>query len=482
MNKKPLSRTPARNVRNDRNERPAAADARRTRSERPATRGSQPAQSRFAPAAAPVRGRSRQAPRLEEAPVAEIPDEMRVKTRRSAPTDLATKKSRVEAWVTENRIPGKVQAWLAIAPEATSGDWRLISETRGAHRMLMLEPPAPGIKPPPAILSMDDQLRKEHLKPLRRQLLQVIFRATGDGRYGVLVHAILRTPEAARAFKAWLDWLQRFHPETVFCHLVQTKPWFPFDPSRPPAAMKYTLKSGFGSEYLPLASTGLHCHALDWTPRNKSTWLAWPERLRNAIHPVKGDKLLALYSGPGFEAFSLASAFAEAHCVDSRQWAHSSWMHNHHASGHANVQFHQEKLDEAWVQKFYAQPGRAGKWTILLDPPGDDLMLAGTIIALAATKPERVVHLVEDLDVAGKEIKRWRRHGYVLRKIVPIDWNPGTSRVGMAMIFVPDRAGLLGRKPELAARQTPARPREEPAKPAIRFVQQPRSRTRNGKG
>jgi len=401
-------------------------------------------------------------------------------TRRTPKLDLPAKKAKLLAWVEENRIPGKVQSWLSVPSTTQSGDWRLVAETRGAHRMLMLEPPAPGVRPPDCILAMDEQLRKEHLKPLRRQLLQIIFRATGDGRYGMLVHAILRTPEATHALKTWLDFLQRNHPEVLSCHIVQTKPWFPFDPADPPVAMKFTLKQGFGSEYLPIGTTGLFHHILDWAPRTKSTWLAWPERLRAAIHPVKGDRLLVCHSGPALEGLSLANSFQDVHCMDSRQWAHSSWMHNIHAAGLTNVSFHQDKLEEKWVNEFFSKAGREGKWTILLNPAGSEQMSAGTVIAIAQAKPERIVHVLGDLTNAAKEVKRWRRGGYVLRKILPLDWNPDASRFEIAMLFVPDRAGLLGRKIDLENPVAPVRPREEPKAPTPRFVQ-PKTRGRSGK-
>ena len=393
--------------------------------------------------------------------------------------DLAGKKKKLIDWIAADKIPGKSQAWLSVTQNQFSGDWRLISETRGAHRMFMLEAPATGVRPPNCILAMDEQLRKEHLKPLRRQLLQVLFRATGDGRYGILMHAILRTPDASRALKTWMDYLQRTHPEVLCCHVVQTKPWFPFDPSNPPIAMKYTLKQGFGSEFIPIASTGLYHHILDWAPRNKSSWLAWPERLKAALHPVPGDRLLACHSGPSFEALSMASSFANVHCLDSRQWAQASWTHNIHAAGISNSHFYQDKLEEKWIQKFFEPTERKGKWTILLNPPGAEPMPATVITALAQAKPERIVHVISYLDIATKEIRRWRRAGYILRKLLPLDWNPESSQFEVALVFVPDRAGLLGRKSEVDAMATPIKPREVPSQPTLRFVQ---SKTRKHSG
>jgi len=46
------------------------------------------------------------------------------------------------------------------------------------------------------------------------------------------------------------------------------------------------------------------------------------------------------------------------------------------------------------------------------------------------------------------EIKRFRREGYMLRKIIPIDIDPGSEMFQVLFLFVPDRAGLLGRHEE----------------------------------
>jgi tRNA/tmRNA/rRNA uracil-C5-methylase (TrmA/RlmC/RlmD family) len=230
--------------------------------------------------------------------------------------------------------------------------------------------------------------------------------------------------------------------------------------------MKYDLKQGFGSVYLPIAETGFYCHILDWMPKTKSTWLAWPERLKNAIHPVKGDRLLACYCGPAPEAFYLAPYFEEVHCLDAREWAEQSCLHNAHTANLSSVSFHRKKLDIKWVEEFFAPQNRAGKWTILLNPPESALLSAPLTEAIAVAKPERIVHIIGYLDRAATEIKRWRKCGYVLRKIIPLDINPGSSRYELALLFVPDREGLLGRKPMM-----PNSSAKKPAPPAPRFVQ-----------
>ena len=65
---------------------------------------------------------------------------------------------------------------------------------------------------------------------------------------------------------------------------------------------------------------------------------------------------------------------------------------------------------------------------------------------MAACRPERILLNSSNLSVATTEIKKFRNEGYMLRKIIPLDLEPGSNTFQTLFLFVPDRAGLLGRK------------------------------------
>jgi len=106
-------------------------------------------------------------------------------------------------------------------------------------------------------------------------------------------------------------------------------------------------------------------------------------------------------------------------------------------------------LEDTWIRKFFAGEINKGKWTILLNPPQSELLTQTLTQTIAQSQPQRVVHITGNLENAAKETKRWRSAGYVLRKIMPIEWHPNVKRLELAMLFVPDTAGLLGRKTPL---------------------------------
>jgi hypothetical protein len=355
------------------------------------------------------------------------------------------KKQRISDWARDNKIPGKIQAIFTAQAEIGGGDWRYIFREIKGKKILVWEG-IPDEPLPENLKKIEMQLEKEHLRFFKKHIMQIIFRSNGNGSYGMLVQAILNTPEQSRGYKTFLEYLQRTHPEILCAHSVQTKPSFPFDTSNPPAARQYTLHKGFGSEYIELAHGKLYFHILDWLPKSKGTYLCLGEKLQQWLHPAKDDRLLCCHSGTAIETMQLSKHFKDIHCLDMREWAKMSFMQNVKSMQIKNAHFYHSKLDDTWVKKFFAGEINKGKWTVFLNPANGELLTQSLTQAIANTKPERVLHIIGDLENAAKEVSRWRSCGYVLRKIMPIEWHPNIKRLDLAMLFVPDRAGLLGRK------------------------------------
>lgn len=359
------------------------------------------------------------------------------------PEDLPGKKKFVEAWVQRNNIPGKLQAWYSAPSEQENCDWRIRSMDIGPkNRVLSIEGPFKGAKPPKLVLEIDAQIRKPHLSKFRKSILQIWFRATGDGRYGIAVQNILHSAEATREFKSFLGYLQREHAEDVLCcHQIRIRPVQAFDPAHPAAHSHIELMKGFGSEFLPIGNTGKKFNILDWTPAAKGPWTGLPERIREAIHPAKDDKFLECYAGPAFIAESLSPGFSACFAADSRDMARFT----------PNTRFLSADIGKGFFKKFFRSKAQGDKWTIYLDPP-DGLLPGGIATEIAAAHPERILLNVSNPSAAALEIKRFRREGYMLRKIIPLDMEPGKPSIHLLLLFVPDRAGLLGRRAEHAQR------------------------------
>ncbi len=71
---------------------------------------------------------------------------------------------------------------------------------------------------------------------------------------------------------------------------------------------------------------------------------------------------------------------------------------------------------------------------VLLDPPRNGTA-EGVIEMIAASRPEKVVHLFCNIDLMPTEIKRWLSSGYEIRQAVPVDMFPGTAAVETIALF-----------------------------------------------
>lgn len=356
---------------------------------------------------------------------------------------LDDKKQQLAAWAENERIPGKIQAWFTKDAQNDNSDWRILYKLVNGHETLTVEPPAKDMPAPETVSGIMEQLHKEHLRPFKRALRQIWLRATGDGRFAMLIQANLHGNTSAHASKTFLDFIQRSHPEIISCHQLRCTPNYLFDPTKP-LNMRVEAKAAFGSDFMPLASTGLSMHVLDWAPRIKDAWLELPQRIHDAIHPARGDKFFEFFSGSSFIAASLASDFERVETLDCRETAMLSSKYNARTLPEDNLKFHRSHLEPAFLEKFFSKRENEGRWTFYLNTGIDTSLNAELAQAIASSRPERILLQTPDLETAAKEIRRFRDKGYMLRKTIPLELEPGAEGFELLMLFVPDRAGLLG--------------------------------------
>ena len=280
-----------------------------------------------------------------------------------------------------------------------------------------------------------------------------------------------------------IEWGYRWFPDenqakTALYKLLQAHqgPLYRYSEGQPPrtAIDPRTLSEDIGDDAMKSATYGIANlkrivpNIVDWTPPAKEPWIALPKRICYAIHPTKNDKFLECYAGTGYIAESLSSSFAEAYAVDKRNISRKT----------PNVKFIRAEIDKDFFPKFFNGKGKDGKWTIYLDPPDGKALPANVISEIVASCPERILLNSSNLSVATMEIKRFRREGFMLRKIIPLDLEPGNATFQTLFLFVPDRAGLLGRHETHTGKVIKHREnspfRESSAKETVHFTQKRR--------
>ena len=349
-------------------------------------------------------------------------------------------------WVTDMHIPGKIQAWWTSEAHPENADWKIYNKLVNGHESLLLDAPAKGMEAPAVVVRVMEQVKKEHLRNFRKSIRTVWFRACGNGSFALVVQANLRGKNSAHEGKTFVDFLQRSCPEIISCHQIQCLPFVPFDPTVHQST-RIESRCNFGNDLIPLDESGLCMHVLDWAPRIKDAWFKLPRKIADFIHIAKGDKFFEFYSGSSFVSASLAPQFSQVEAQDCRETAMISSRQNIRNCGQDNMRFHRGFFEPGFLAKFFSKAENDGRWTIYLNLPAGEALPSGTAEAIAGARPERILLQTSELELAAKLIRQFRNQGYVLRKTLPLYLEPGTGKFEILSLFVPDRAGLLGRTP-----------------------------------
>ena len=360
-------------------------------------------------------------------------------------------KQQLVAWAENEHIPGKFQAWYTAEAISEHSDWRIIKTYRGAQENLSVEAPARDMVAPEVVTNIFEQLKKEHLHIFKKALRQIWFRATGDGRYALLVQVNLKGRFSAHGYKKFIEFVQRSCPEIISCHHIQCMPDIVFDPAGT-TPVKVEAKSAFGRDFMPIGDTGINMHVLDWAPRIRDPWIGLPLRIQNAIHPNAEDSFFEFYSGSSFVSASLANQFKRVVSMDCREYAMMSSRLNARSAMSENMKFIRSHVEQEFFGKFFGKEENEGRWTFYFNLPGDEPLAPGVVQAAAYSRPERILLQTSSLEIASRTIKQFRNEGYMLRKNIPLYLEPGSGKFELLFLFVPDRVGILGQNPTLKNR------------------------------
>ena len=149
--------------------------------------------------------------------------------------------------------------------------------------------------------------------------------------------------------------------------------------------------------------------------------------------PLEGLDLVDLYCGYGL--FSLTVGRRAAHVTGAdhdgpaveaarANAPHARGVRARFIAGRINVEFLESRM-----------PAPRRPEVVVLDPPRQGTE-TGVIEALAARRPERVVHVCCGTDEIPREIGSWAHADYQLQQAVPLDLFAGTSNLEVLLSFV----------------------------------------------
>ncbi len=273
------------------------------------------------------------------------------------------------------------------------------------------------------------ELRASFFAPIAKHLNYMVVRGTYEV-FVLILNLDEFDAEIVRKLKILCGRLQRSKLPVLsaFAFLDPKRSRFYLDSGS--ADPRAPLKKFFGPDFYTLSVCGLKysVHPLSFSQVNESMVPLFLGNARTLLAPATRGRLLDLYCGYGLFSLFLAPDFEEVIGLDSSPFSIRSAIHNReHGPTRTRIRFLQERVSEGMLEKGIL-PGPNREERIILDPPrhGTD---NGVIGALARRGPARVVHIFCSVDEIPAETLRWKKAGYWIDQIVPLDMFPGTPNL-----------------------------------------------------
>jgi len=253
------------------------------------------------------------------------------------------------------------------------------------------------------------------------------------------------TGNVVRKAKLLSDHFQNLSVKIVSAFLFYDSGKFPFylDQKSPEGQWKFKKLFGPDNLHLRVGEQNYAFHPITYCESNASILPAMLEKAHQLLKARPEQRLLDLYCGFGLYSLGLAGAYQEVIGIDA------SGMSIEAAQAMAGenkrkIQFRSARIQTKTLEKILPPPNAAEPEALFLDPPKNGTE-PGLIRALASRGPVRIVHLFSNMESLPKEVNQWRKNGYMIAKVVPLDTTPGTDHLAVMVLFIPDRYSILNR-------------------------------------
>ncbi|WP_336249044.1 class I SAM-dependent RNA methyltransferase [Stomatohabitans albus] len=243
--------------------------------------------------------------------------------------------------------------------------------------------------------------------------------------------SLLRLVETMDGHWAGAEMLRLLATDTE--HLVEVYPGEGGLPSAPDGDYTYAIVTvgepaimrGSGHVTMPISPSSVPPFALQvsagsFFQSGPSPAATLVDVVLEAAQVQPDDDVVDLYAGVGLFTLPLARLARHVTSVESSQTATDDAVAN--LADTSVTVYHDDCTD--WLKNGYCPPGAV----VVLDPPrsgaGDE-----TIQLLAATSPQRVVHVACDVAALARDLASWVKAGYHLERITPVDMFAHTAHI-----------------------------------------------------
>lgn len=269
----------------------------------------------------------------------------------------------------------------------------------------------------------------------------------GDyGRLTVLFNVHRLNADVVRKAKLLGDHLKApdFKVASAFLFFDPSRSEYYFEARDPEGPWK--LKKLFGPDdiRLQVRDRTYAFHPTAFCQVNASILPDFLGKAEQLLKPKPEYRLLDLYCGYGFFTLPLGKNYGEAWGVDLGGPSITSAHKMAAADPAAHARFRAGRITTKTLDRLLPAPTADKPEALLLDPPRQGTE-PGVIRALAARNPARILHIFCDMDTLPREVNQWRKAGFMVSKVVPLDMFPGTDDLEVMVLFIPDRYGILNR-------------------------------------
>ena len=238
--------------------------------------------------------------------------------------------------------------------------------------------------------------------------------------------------DVVRRCKALADELRKEVPELIsmFLFLDETKSEYYLESSARMGKARL-FKKFFGPDHLVQK---LHDKKLFYTPDvfsqvNSSMCETFADTALALLRPAPGAHVIDLYCGYGLLALR-AAMDVNVNSITGMDWEgpsiRSATSNAEHLFPAKNIRFLAGAVTSDALKDRLPPP--SGKEYVILDPPRQGAA-AGVLEAIAARRPERIVHIFCGTDTISAALHHWHANGYDAKKVRVLDMFPGSANV-----------------------------------------------------
>lgn len=176
---------------------------------------------------------------------------------------------------------------------------------------------------------------------------------------------------------------------------------------------------------------------LAFSQTNESVLTPMAQAIRPFIHTGSATTILDLYCGFGLFGLLLSHRQGGLVGIEANQPAVVSARRNAARAGVTRAKFVPVAVTPESVHRNW--PKGAEEVVVILDPPRQGIS-EGVIEYIAQRHPAQVLHVFCDIDRIPDENKRWRKGGYAMRHVVPVDMFPATGGIEVLVVYEPSES------------------------------------------